>query len=130
MYRKEHLPFALYVGIKEADFWNMNPRMVKPYNEAYKMKMKHDDQLAWLQGQYVLEALLASVGNMFKKKNAEPHEYPTKPRLEAYEEKHSDPKPLTESEKQKQVENLFLSLRVMQANFNNNHPTLQENLNG
>ena len=33
----------------------------------------------WIQGTYYLEALNATVGNMFMKKGSKPHEYPRAP---------------------------------------------------
>ncbi len=97
----------------------MNPRIIKLHVEGYKKKEEIEFEktniYSHLQGQYFLEALYASVGNMFKPKSTKPHEYPKKP----YERQVS--KELSEEEKREQTEKLFMSLRLMEVNFNATH---------
>ena len=105
----------------EAEFWTMNPKRIKPYKKAYELKLKENDEQSWLQGMYIQQALLSTVGNMFRGKNSKPFKYPDKPFSLDTKAKASSNKPLTEEERKQQVNNLFLSLKVMQSNFNNEH---------
>lgn len=98
----------------------MNPKRIRPYKKAYEMRLKEKDEQSWLQGLYFHQALLASVGNMFKGKGTKPYKYPDKP-FTADKTVEAKNKPLTEAERKQQVDNLFLSLKIMQSNFNNEH---------
>lgn len=53
--------------------------MVRAYYKAHKLKQEMQDAQAWLNGVYVLRALDASVGNMFRNKGIQPAEYPKQP---------------------------------------------------
>jgi len=89
--------------------------MIKGNNEKLKAEMELKNIQYHLQGQYFAEALLSTVGNMFKKKAQKPHEYPNKP-FEFKENK----KELSEEELQKQRELFVAKLQVMKANFDLN----------
>lgn len=116
MYQNEWLPYALSIGIDEERFWTMNPRKMKPYTEAYRILKKEQNFMMYIQGRYFADALLCTVGNMFKDKHSKAFDYPKEP-YSLFEAKVE----LTEEEKQRQRENLILSLKIMQTNFNINH---------
>ena len=116
----EYLPNALVYGITESEFWGMNPKRLKPYKEAYRLELKEKDENAWMQGIYFQQALLATIGNMFRGKNAKAFTYPDKPFSSNGVETKST-KAISEEERKQQVYNLFLSLKVMQSNFNREH---------
>ena len=59
--------------------------MVKAYNEAKKTEMKQANMLFHLEGMYFMDALLATVGNMFRGKGQKAHEYPKEPYSLDYE---------------------------------------------
>lgn len=61
------------------EYWNGDPLMVRAFYKAHKLKQEMQDAQAWLHGMYVLRALDASVGNMFRKKGTQPSEYPKQP---------------------------------------------------
>lgn len=61
------------------EYWNGDPLMVRAYYKAHKLKQEMMDAEAWLHGMYVLRALDASVGNMFRKQGTMPNEYPKEP---------------------------------------------------
>lgn len=61
------------------EYWNGDPLAVRSYYEAHKLKLEMQDAQAWLNGMYVLRALDASVGNMFRKQGTRPAEYPKQP---------------------------------------------------
>lgn len=71
------------IGTTYDDFWRLNPRkiniMVKAYNEAKKADLKQYNMLFHLEGMYFAEALLATVGNMFRGKGKKAYEYPKEP---------------------------------------------------
>ena len=79
----EWLPFALSIGVQYDAFWRLTPRslgfIAEGYNKAYIRQIEHENAIAHLQGIYIRDALLSTVGNMFSKKTAEKFEYPKKP---------------------------------------------------
>ena len=112
----EWLPYALSIGIDETIFWGLNPRKLKPYIKAYRIRKREENMMSYVQGRYFVDALLSTVGNMFKGKHAKAFEYPKEP-YPLFEEKVE----LTEEEIKRQRNNLILSLKIMQSNFNNSH---------
>ena len=83
------MPKVIPLGTSYDDFWYLNPRkiniMVKAYNEAKKTEMKQANMLFHLEGMYFMDALLATVGNMFRGKGQKAHEYPKEPYSLDYE---------------------------------------------
>lgn len=77
------------IGTTYDDFWRLNPRkiniMVKAYNEAKKTELKQYNMLFHLEGMYFAEALLATVGNMFRGKGKKAYEYPKEPYMMDWE---------------------------------------------
>lgn len=77
------MPIVIPLGTTYDDFWRLNPRkinvMVKAYNKAKKDEMKQYNMLFHLEGLYFSEALLATVGNMFRGKGQKAFEYPKEP---------------------------------------------------
>ena len=53
--------------------------MVKAYNEAKKNEIKQANMLMHLEGMYFMDALLATVGNMFRGRGQKAFEYPKEP---------------------------------------------------
>lgn len=101
----------------------MNPRRLKPYVKAHQIRQKMLDESSWLMGAYVYEAVTTVMSNVFSKSGQ--HTYRDKPFTEELQVKEkmreSEGKaPLTEEEKKKYTERLFLTLSIMQANFNIN----------
>ena len=64
------------------EYWYGDPLMVRAYYKAEKLRQERMDEEAWLNGLYVMRALDAVVGNMFRDKNAEKAEYPDMPILQ------------------------------------------------
>lgn len=91
----------------------MTPRIVcfhlKAFNKQRKESFDYDNLLAYLQGIYFVEALNATVGNMFKKEHAKPFEYPNKP-FDINGEQ-------TEKDLDEQRKAFWESLKVAQINF-------------
>ena len=77
------MPKVIPLGTSYDDFWQLNPRkiniMVKAYNEAKRAELKQWNMMFHLEGMYFVDALLATVGNMFRSKGQRAFEYPKEP---------------------------------------------------
>ena len=67
------------IGMTYDEFWNQDVAMVRAYRKAHELKRRQQNDALWMQGRYVLDALLATVGNMFADKSATKNEYPAEP---------------------------------------------------
>lgn len=67
------------IGMTYDEFWNQDVEMVRAFRKAHELKRRQQNEMLWVQGLYVRDALLATVGNMFADKSAKPHEYPAEP---------------------------------------------------
>ena len=118
-FENEWFPKAYAIGVSWEQFWTLNPHiikiLIKADAEKHKTKMQEANIIAHLQGQYFMEALYATVGNMFSGKTVKKHKYPEKP-YELYKNKE-----LTEEDLQKQRELFVARLMAMQTNFELNH---------
>jgi len=76
-----HLPFYLSIGMTYDQYWNEDCCLVEYYRKAHRLKQKRDNEMAWLQGMYIYEALcdVSPILNAFAKKGTKPHSYPTEP---------------------------------------------------
>lgn len=104
------------IGISYFDFWRMTPRKVMLCQKAHIKKLEEKNLLAHLQGQYFVEAILATVGNMFSGKGATKFTYPEKPH-ELFEKAVEEERELTQEEKDIQVNALFADLMARKARF-------------
>lgn len=95
----------------------MNPRILEPILEGYKLKRKIIDENQWLLGGYVFEAVSIALGNMAKKKGQKPDNYFEEIKRPALQSINTNNGELTEEEKQKRLDLLVAGLRVKQANF-------------
>ena len=97
----------------------MNPHIIKLILKGHEEKIKEQDYLAWLSNQYTLSAVSVAVEHCLAGRKAK-SKYIGRSFMQEIEEKQQEEKPLTEEEKKRQTEQLFLRLRIMGANFNNN----------
>jgi hypothetical protein len=67
------------IGMTYDEFWNQDVSMVGAYRKADELKRRRHNEVLWMQGMYVREALLSTVGNMFAAKGSTPIEYPAEP---------------------------------------------------
>lgn len=92
-------------------------KKIRAIANAYSEKIRDDfnmaDTIAFVQGRYMVEALLCTVGNMFGK-NAN-FKYPEQP----YSTKNNE-RQLTENEIEEQRQQFIAALQTMQANFDLN----------
>lgn len=115
----EWFPKCKSMGITWTEFWEMNPNIIEAHIQGQKQEIELQNNLFHLNGLYTMEALRATVGNMFKKKGAKDYEYPEKP-FELGIDK-VDEHELTEEEKEEQTNSLFQMLQLMETNFNLSH---------
>lgn len=97
----------------------MTPKIIGIYIDIYKEKEEEKYKILeyqpWLIGKYVADAIGCTFGK---------HKYPKNPLSEENENSNiqkEEARELTEEEKIKQAEQIFLKLRIMSANFNINH---------
>lgn len=99
----------------------MNPHIIKLLLKGHEEKIKEQDYMSWLSNQYTLSAVSVAVEHCLAGRKAK-SKYIEKPIMCEIEEKQTEnKKTLTEEEKKRQTEQLFLRLRIMGANFNLNH---------
>lgn len=87
------------IGMTYEQYWYGDPLMVRAFYKANKLRREREDEIAWTNGLYVLNALNAAVGNMFRKSGQEPAEYPKEP-FTVSKRKEKNPKTETESEQE------------------------------
>lgn len=121
LYTTEWFPYALVMGITWSEFWEMTPAIIEAHKKGFRLKKEEDNAYAYIQGIYVRDALASTVGNMFRKKGSKAIEYPSEPygmyKDEQIEEVQDGEEIMTEDEKRRKTEALFMQLRLMQANF-------------
>lgn len=118
-FEKEWLPQAMEIGISYEYFWTLNPRRILMEIDAFKAQEKRrineNNFIAHLQGAYMVEALIATVGNMFSKHGN--YKYPEKP----YSLESSSTDGMSEEEKKNKTQVLFAQLEIMAQNYNLKH---------
>jgi hypothetical protein len=67
------------LGMSYDEFWNQNVDMARAYRKADEFKRRRENEALWVQGLYIRDALICTVGNMFSSKSAQKHEYPKEP---------------------------------------------------
>ena len=67
------------IGMSYGDFWDGDVNMVRAYRKADEMRRRRQNEALWVQGLYVRDALLCTVGNMFSDKSSKKQEYPQEP---------------------------------------------------
>jgi hypothetical protein len=67
------------IGMSYDEFWNQDVTIVGAYRKADELNRRRQNEVLWLQGLYIRDALISTVGNMFSGKGAKKHEYPGEP---------------------------------------------------
>ena len=70
-------PFYLSIGMTYDQYWNGDCLLVKYYREAFDIRKKRENELLWLQGAYIYDALCAvsPVLHAFAKTGTKPLPY-------------------------------------------------------
>lgn len=74
---EEVFPYYLAIGMSYEQFWVCDPELVKSYRKADEIRKRRMNEELWLNGAYMVDALTATVGNMFSK---EKYSYPVEPK--------------------------------------------------
>lgn len=67
------------IGMSYDEFWSGDVTRVKAYRKAYELRTRRENELLWMQGIYVRDALNSTVGNMFAGKGSAKQKYPEEP---------------------------------------------------
>ena len=114
-------------GVSLEEFGRLNMRQIRYIANAYAEKQKEDFKLAdihaFIQGRYMVDALLCTVGNMLGGKKAN-FTYPEQAYSLAHEEV------LTEDEIERQRGQFIATLQAMERNFNRDKKNKQKQNKG
>ena len=80
------------MGMSYEQYWDESPYLVVAYRKAYRLRRETENEQAWLQGLYVLDAFAVVMANVFAKRGSKRQEYLERP-IDIY--------PLTEREKKR-----------------------------
>ena len=61
------------------EYWFKDPLLVRDYLRAEEYRKKDENHALWLSGQYIAEAISATIGNAFRKEGSSAYTYPSKP---------------------------------------------------
>lgn len=112
------MPYALAIGISYETFWHLNPHKLKPFIKAQELKRKIQDEMMWMMGMYVNNAVSVAVEHNLAGRKAK-SKYMEKPMLQD-QKITGEPKELTHEEKMKQVHAIFATLEARKANWDLN----------
>ena len=110
-------PDYLMYGMTYDQYWHGDPKLVIYYREAHRLRMKEQNEILWLQGQYIHEAFAVVLSNAFANKGTPPKRYAKKPY------------PLYQSEQERQAEEdeelmeTVAQLTAWEKSFNAQHGT-------
>ena len=106
----ETFPHYLMMGMSPEEYWEGDSSLVKDYRKAYKLQVeqryREQDEMAWLQGKYMRDALQSVylLVNGFVPKGTQAHPYPEKPESIRAEEEKAEKKRQKKREERKQKE--------------------------
>lgn len=85
---EEHFPYYLSIGMSYEQFWDGDCWLTKYYRDAHKLRVKRDNEHAWLIGRYVYDAVCAvsPLLHAFAKNGTKPHPYLERPYPSSMEE--------------------------------------------
>lgn len=84
--------------------------------DGYKRRIEQQDYMNWLNGQYTMSALTVAISNCFSKNSN--LKYIEKPIMQMVSEQN---RPLTEEEKQLEVDRFFAQEKARRVNWKRNH---------
>ena len=120
----ELFPHYLLIGMTPEQYWDGESGLKAAYRKAYRIRKKNEelemDRRLWLQGIYFREALasLPLLVAGFVPKGARPAEYPSRPKLEKYQEEQNEAKRKKNQENETQTAIALLTARFAQFNKN------------
>lgn len=76
---EEAFPFYLAIGMSYAEYWAGDPTLARYYRKAYQIKQEEANNIAWLQGMYVYDAVATALHNALAGKKTQPRKYAQQP---------------------------------------------------
>lgn len=78
---EKNCPYFMSIGVSYEQYWLEDCWIAHAYQEAYKVKKEQLNELIWLQGMYIYEALcdVSPVLHAFCKKGTKPMPYSKEP---------------------------------------------------
>lgn len=73
------MPSALAIGVDYRDFWDLNPRLLKVFVDADRMKKRQLEIEMYISGRYVFDAVSLALANAFRKKGTQPQNWLEEP---------------------------------------------------
>lgn len=85
---EEHFPYYLSIGMTYEQFWDGDCWLAKSYRDAHNLRIKRENEMAWLQGRYVYDAICAvsPLLHAFAKNGTTAHPYLERPYPSSMEE--------------------------------------------
>lgn len=102
----------IFLGVSKQEVMESTPRELWPYEDAFKLRRKHLDEVSYAMGVYTYEAVAIAVGNAFRGKGKKPMEYLKQPFMSDIDQ--------SEEDLQKKRELFVAQLMAMKANFDIN----------
>ena len=99
----------IFLGVPKQEVMESAPSDLWCYEDAFKLRRKHIDEVSYAMGIYTYEAVGIAVGNAFRGKGQRPTEYLKQPLLSEYDQ--------SEADKQRKRELFVAQLMAMKANF-------------
>ena len=60
-------------------YWHGDPWSLKYYKDAHNLRNRRENEMLWVNGIYMVNALSVAIGNAFSKKGTPPKKYLEKP---------------------------------------------------
>ena len=78
---EKQFPYYLSIGMSYEQFWDCDCWLTKDYRDAHQLRLKRDNDQAWLIGRYVYDAVCAAspLLHALAKRGTEAHPYLEKP---------------------------------------------------
>lgn len=94
------------MGMTLEQFWDESPYLVQYYKKAFRLKRELENEMAWIQGLYVYDAIAVVLQNVLRKRGQ---------KRENYIERPLDIFPLTDSEKkQREREEIIKTQKTLE----------------
>ena len=73
------MPAALSIGVGYDTFWRLNPRLLKAFVEADRLKKRQIEIEMYIAGRYVFDAVSLALANGFRQKGKAPEQWLEEP---------------------------------------------------
>lgn len=73
------MPVALSIGVGYDTFWRLNPRLLKAFVEADRLKKRQTEFEMYIAGRYVYDAISLALANGFRQKGKAPEPWLEEP---------------------------------------------------